>query len=350
MRGFGFVLPVVFVVSLSACSRTGLEFPGEVSDAGIVDVTNDGTTLPDVPLADVNVPDAPAGRETECADGRDNDGDGVFDCDDSDCSGVCNQFEFQCSDGIDDDQDGLTDCQDSDCQRRCVIGRTEFDCFDGFDNDQNGATDCADIQCVEACSQPTEFDCFNGFDDDNDGSADCEDADCADQCGEPQFEFDCFNGFDDDRDSLVDCEDRDCAEQCVVPDRESDCFDELDNDRDGATDCDDRDCRRQCGPGPVPGDGACANPQDTRWFNDNDPNDALNSCIEPCVERIEDECVGECMQEQGLTSDCAGCFDDLIICYAFECGDACQFDEDECNACFENQCLPPLRECSGLGF
>ena len=319
MRCRRLMLPVLLVLALGGCSRTALELPVDESDAGVLpDVGSDATTLPDVPLADVNVSDTVASRETECSDGLDNDGDGAADCLDSDCLGVCNQFEFQCSDGVDDDQDGPVDCDDPDCERRCVIGRTEFDCFDGFDNDQNGATDCADTQCLEACSQPQEFDCFNGFDDDNDGSTDCEDVDC--------------------------------ANQCVVTDREFDCFDGLDNDRDGRVDCEDRDCREQCGPRPEPGDGACTNRQDTQWFNDNDPNDALNACIEPCVERIEDRCIGDCMEEEGLTSACATCFDELILCYAFECGDACPFDEDECNACFEDRCLPPLQACSGLGI
>ena len=57
----------------------------------------------------------------ECSDGIDNDGDGLLDCDDSDCNGldVCSLSESStgaCQDGVDNDGDGLTDCQDSDCR------------------------------------------------------------------------------------------------------------------------------------------------------------------------------------------------------------------------------------------
>jgi hypothetical protein len=51
--------------------------------------------------------------ELDCADGADNDGDGLLDCEDSDCQALC--VEGDCEDGLDDEGDGLTDCEDEDC-------------------------------------------------------------------------------------------------------------------------------------------------------------------------------------------------------------------------------------------
>jgi len=58
----------------------------------------------------------PALSETNCADGLDNDGDGLTDCSDPDCisASSCSP-ETVCDDGIDNDSDGLTDCDDPDC-------------------------------------------------------------------------------------------------------------------------------------------------------------------------------------------------------------------------------------------
>jgi len=54
--------------------------------------------------------------ETECSDEEDNDGDGLTDCEDPDCSGIgiC-PTEDDCSDLFDNDSDGLVDCEDPDC-------------------------------------------------------------------------------------------------------------------------------------------------------------------------------------------------------------------------------------------
>jgi hypothetical protein len=56
-------------------------------------------------------------NETNCTDGVDNDGDGLKDCCDDDCSldAVC-LAETNCTDGVDNDCDGFADCNDSDCQ------------------------------------------------------------------------------------------------------------------------------------------------------------------------------------------------------------------------------------------
>jgi cysteine-rich repeat protein len=93
------------------------------------------------------------GEAGNCADAIDNDGDGLTDCDDSDCAGdpACAPAEVEdCSDGIDNDGDGLTDCDDSDCagDPACAPAEVE-DCSDGIDNDGDGLVDCDDPNCSE---------------------------------------------------------------------------------------------------------------------------------------------------------------------------------------------------------
>lgn len=50
--------------------------------------------------------------EWRCADGGDDDGDGLVDCEDGDCMSACTEL---CTGGQDDDGDGLIDCLDDDC-------------------------------------------------------------------------------------------------------------------------------------------------------------------------------------------------------------------------------------------
>ncbi len=133
--------------------------------------------------------------ETMCFDGKDNDCDGLIDCDDPSCSGhgcgannkrcvnmtcVCTvrdggtveATESICNDGLDNDCNGLTDCAEPACAgmtcgangRACAgtncrcsgNGGTaqspETNCSDGHDNDCNGLIDCADPACVMAAS------------------------------------------------------------------------------------------------------------------------------------------------------------------------------------------------------
>ena len=53
--------------------------------------------------------------ESSCDDASDNDGDGLIDCQDSDCDGQQVCVEQNCSDLVDNEGDGLVDCDDSDC-------------------------------------------------------------------------------------------------------------------------------------------------------------------------------------------------------------------------------------------
>jgi len=60
----------------------------------------------------VSVAESPE-SEVDCVDGRDEDGDGLIDCEDGDCAQQC--VETDCTDALDDDADGRIDCSDDDC-------------------------------------------------------------------------------------------------------------------------------------------------------------------------------------------------------------------------------------------
>ena len=109
---------------------------GEPTETGAVDDTDTDTDTDTTPTT-----------ELDCADGVDNDQDGLTDCEDGDCACI----ETDCGDGIDDDSDGLLDCEDDDCVDVCIE-----DCGDGSDNDRDGLTDCDDDECygVEPCGGP----------------------------------------------------------------------------------------------------------------------------------------------------------------------------------------------------
>ena len=91
-------------------------------------------------------------------------------------------FESTCNDGVDDDGDGLTDCDDSDCKMDpvCRNGRVEI-CDDNIDNDGDGKVDCDDVMCTTTAycqsMRPTEV-CNDGIDNDGDGKTDCDDSKC----------------------------------------------------------------------------------------------------------------------------------------------------------------------------
>ncbi|MFH2009389.1 MAG: hypothetical protein ABI333_22550 [bacterium] len=211
----------------------------------------------------------------DCVNGLDDNGDGLIDCDDPQCTGhaYCNPYrELDCDNGVDDDGDGQIDCDDSDCQLTQVCNRdTELACKDGQDNDHDGLIDCQDPDCWGAPGPCFEQQCCDGIDNDGDGLTDCEDPDCAPCSCSATEEWNCTNGVDDDGDGLKDCEDDDCAGRavCVIVEvcnngedddgngladcadpacltnpycLELNCFDGEDNDGNGLVDCDDPQC------------------------------------------------------------------------------------------------------------
>ncbi len=160
------------------------------------------------------------GKETNCTDKVDNDGDKLVDCLDSDCAAdlaCAPTVETSCTDKIDNDKDGKLDCADSDCATNLACAPTvETICGDKLDNDLDGKTDCADSDCAKdtACTTgTTETNCANKLDDDKDGLTDCADGDCAKDvaCQLPVGETLCTDKVDNDADGLVDCADPDCS-------------------------------------------------------------------------------------------------------------------------------------------
>ncbi|MEQ9442577.1 MAG: gliding motility-associated C-terminal domain-containing protein [Cyclobacteriaceae bacterium] len=83
-----------------------------------------------------------------------------------------------CANGIDDDGDGLIDCFDDDCKSSTLCQNRETDCNDGIDNNGDGRIDCLDQDCKGTTFCPIEVDCNNGVDDDGDGFFDYYDGDC----------------------------------------------------------------------------------------------------------------------------------------------------------------------------
>ncbi|MEM9833425.1 MAG: gliding motility-associated C-terminal domain-containing protein [Bacteroidota bacterium] len=90
---------------------------------------------------------------------------------------------INCNDGIDNDGDGLPDCQDPDCSTATNCGDTEI-CNDGIDNNGDGLVDCEDGDCASQAAF-CESDCGNGIDDDGDGFFDYYDGDCSDSPDNP---------------------------------------------------------------------------------------------------------------------------------------------------------------------
>mgnify|MGYP002381847139 CR=1 FL=1 len=213
------------------------------------------------------------GLPENCANGVDDDGDGLVDCTDGDCRMDPRCFmcvptgregdAVSCRDGRDNDCDGLLDCADTGCSALpacCVATGPEagfMACFDGRDNDCNGRTDCDDPQCATQpmCCRPTGVEntataCLDGVDNDCNGRVDCADPGCSTQprcCVPGGTEGDartCTDGIDDDCDGLVDCTDPQCAGfgMCpCVPTAEA-CNNGRDDDCDGRVDCADPQC------------------------------------------------------------------------------------------------------------
>lgn len=283
--------------------------------------------------------------ETVCDNRKDDNCNGLVDCAESSCDGkacsltgsfcvsqVCTCIvpggsnepsEVTCNDLKDNDCDGLADCQEIGCNGK-VCGEnglacsgdtcacsgnggmgqvTESRCGDGFDNDCDTLVDCADPQCdAVSCSvqgkvcqngactctaqggivEVTETLCSDGKDNDCNGFTDCGDPTCngivcggvgkvcqAKSCvcqvdgGTPEVsESICGDGLDNDCDGAADCDDPSCnnvvcsttnkrcsANMCIctggggsLETSETICNDGKDNDCDGLTDCDDPSC------------------------------------------------------------------------------------------------------------
>ena len=128
-----------------------------------------------------------ASQETKCADGRDDDGDGMIDCADADCvkTDICKpdgepeNTEARCSDWVDNDSNGATDCDDQDCQSphiKACLGSWEAPAA----APASAASSTAQYATPETDNEGehNDIDCSDGMDNDGDGFVDCEDLGC----------------------------------------------------------------------------------------------------------------------------------------------------------------------------
>lgn len=186
-----------------------------------------------------NMPERPVyGYEVDdvsCADGVDNDYDGLVDCADTDClvlSHLCGEIVPEipqdrpesgadadealqnCSDDVDNDNDGQFDCGDQDCrdipETCCIRENTNETCSDGIDNDSNGFADCEDFGCrngifVDVCNESSDATCDDGKDNDGDYGVDVVgDPGCGQLPNSIREDPACNDGLDNDGDGKVD--------------------------------------------------------------------------------------------------------------------------------------------------
>ena len=144
--------------------------------------------------------------ELACDDGKDQDGDGLTDCDDPDCedtaacrpgsggdgsgigvggdnAGGAPNIETSCTNRVDDDGDGDTDCEDSDCGFHPSCGAVGTGGLTG----SGGTPGSGGTLTGTGGGATAEYNCSNGVDDDADGQTDCADSDCSvlSECGGP---------------------------------------------------------------------------------------------------------------------------------------------------------------------
>ncbi|MFN3532342.1 MAG: MopE-related protein [Candidatus Brocadia sp.] len=171
-----------------------------------------------------------------CTGGQDDDGDGLVDCEDSDCAcdlACAPTHETSCTNGVDDDCDGLIDCQDPDCP---------------LDKDGDGyyASPCGqDCDDTDASVYPGAPEICDGKDNDCDNQVDegvkntyYRDAD-GDGYGDPDNTTQACSQPPGYVTNNQDCDDTNAN---VNPGGAEICNDLADNDCDGLTDCDDADC------------------------------------------------------------------------------------------------------------
>jgi hypothetical protein len=195
----------------------------------------------------------PEAHETSCGDGKDNDCDGLVDCQDPDCGGLncspygltCNattktcsicpgaqNVETTCSDGIDNDCNGFIDCKDTNCQPSASAPGKSCGSFGKACTGLNGGT--CECSGNGGAPQAVETSCGDGFDNDCNGKIDCEDSACSGKscdragsvgklctagvctCPGGSVEI-CNDGIDNDCNGKIDCQDTACQPSGTTP-------------------------------------------------------------------------------------------------------------------------------------
>jgi len=156
-----------------------------------------------------------------------------------------------CANGIDDDGDGLIDAADPGCANAFDLDERSaaLPCDDGIDDDGDGRIDWpADPECGSPSGlseAPDANACRNGIDDDGDGLVDLADPGCAsaDDDSEKSAAIECDDGVDNDGDGRVDYRvdgtgDPGCRDASPSSIERPECQDGVDNDGDGKVDFD----------------------------------------------------------------------------------------------------------------
>lgn len=320
-------------------------------------------------------------NDQACSDGRDNDEDGLIDCEDADCvfgSSQCGEDVplipnvepeqgIACHDQIDNDDNGQFDCGDPACnsvlENCCSKEFSNETCADGLDNDGNGYVDCEDFGCrndsfgfVTVCdnfssggsncvptgagTETTLAECSDGLDNDCNGYVDCEDFSCSrstspevlEYCevaaGDPEDTLEtCQDGIDNDGNGYVDCNDFSCSQNLdaaiadlCVPDEPVIPEDTVEMCTDGLDNDGDGyiDCR----------DNSCRN------------NESL-SVRRVCQESLPQSAVAGC---DGSEPNNSACYDAVLAA----CSDGQDNDGDSYVDCEDFDCNHhPLRVCKG---
>lgn len=132
--------------------------------AGVISLAGNSTVTCTVTNTAVITPPPPT---AQCADGLDNDTDGLVDMADPGCTSASDNDETnsggggggtaQCADGVDNDSDGLVDMADPGCtnaadndETNSGGGGSTTQCSDGVDNDGDNLVDMSDPGCTSA--------------------------------------------------------------------------------------------------------------------------------------------------------------------------------------------------------
>ena len=249
----------------------------------------------------------------QCADGLDNDSDGLIDLVDPGCSNAQDNNEgdgtSQCQDTLDNDSDGAIDFpNDFSCTSRQDNDETntKAQCQDGLDNDSDGLIDLVDPGCSNA-QDNNEADgtsqCQDTLDNDSDGAVDFpNDFSCTSRQDndETNIKSQCQDGLDNDTDGLIDLLDPGCSnnQDNNEGNGTTQCQDTLDNDSDGSID--------------FPNDFSCTSAQDNDETNiksqcqdglDND-TDGLIDLLDPGCSNGQDNNEGDEALKLAVGVDC----------------------------------------------